>query len=35
MASNFQFVYESEISIGISFSSSKLFFKLVSISKPS
>jgi hypothetical protein len=35
MVSNFQLVCESEISIGISLGISKLFFKLVSISKPS
>jgi hypothetical protein len=33
--SNFQLICESKISIGISFGISKLFFKLVSISKPS
>jgi hypothetical protein len=35
MVSNFQLVCESEISIGISFGIIKLFFNLVSISKPS
>jgi hypothetical protein len=35
IVSNFQLVYESEILVGISFGISKLFFKLVSISKPS